>query len=409
MTYSLGMLGTTALSLLALLLGKAIKSKAKLLQRHYIPASVIGGLIVAAVLFVLHQTGVLVFTFDTTIQNVAMMLFFASVGYTASLSGFRRGGKSLFVLAAVVSVSIVLQDLIGVGLAQAFGENKLLGLLLGSASLAGGHGTVSAWGTALEELGAANGSVLGYAAATYGMIAGGVIGGPLAKELFQRKCKGQGSSVRREANQSVEMRVEKLLEICIVLFVCCGMAEVSTPHLTKLLHLISENLKFPTYILAMIYAAVARNLLDAVAKRRNVLHLPVEENRAVGEISLNVFLAIAMTTQDLTVLTHLHTSTLLFFVTSMAVQTVAVVLFVRFLTFPVMNRVCDSTYTATVVCAGQAGFSLGSTATEMANMDAFSMVHGTSEQAELIVPLVGTVFLDFVNAVVLSAFSGIFG
>ena len=159
MEFSLGMLSTGALSLLALLIGKFLKSKISLFRKFYIPDAVIGGLVVAIIILIFNLTGVLVLKFDTTLQSVAMTLFFATVGYMASLNDLKKGGIGVVALLVMVALLIAFQNLIGVGLAAAFGQNKLYGLLMGSVSLSGGHGTASAWGGVLEGYGAENGQI----------------------------------------------------------------------------------------------------------------------------------------------------------------------------------------------------------------------------------------------------------
>lgn len=410
MIVSVGMLTTAALSLLALVLGKFLKSKIGILRKYYIPDAVIGGLFVAIIILIFNLTGVLGLKFDTTLQSVAMTLFFATVGYMASLNDLKKGGIGVVILLVAVALLIALQDLIGVGLAAAFGQNKLYGLLMGSVSLSGGHGTAAAWGGVLEGYGAENGEIIGYAAATFGLVIGGLIGGPTAKMLFKVGCHGQNDTVDENVtiDEHKELKANRLANALITLLVCAGLSEFVNPYFTKLLHLISKDLTLPSYILAMIFAAVVRNVTEAIYKKSGKEdNLPIAENDVIGSISLDVFLSIAMTTLDLSTLVRMSSKLIWLFLTTMAVQTIFVIVFVSFVTYNLMRWVCKSKYTATVVCAGHCGFGMGSTPTAIANMDAFCKINGHCTQAYLIVPLVGAMFLDFVNALILSVYVGI--
>lgn len=411
MEFSLGMLSTGALSLLALLIGKFLKSKISLFRKFYIPDAVIGGLVVAIIILIFNLTGVLVLKFDTTLQSVAMTLFFATVGYMASLNDLKKGGIGVVALLVMVALLIAFQNLIGVGLAAAFGQNKLYGLLMGSVSLSGGHGTASAWGGVLEGYGAENGQIIAYAAATFGLVIGGLIGGPVAKILFKTQCHGQNDTIAEQTvtiDEKKELKADRLATVFITLLICAGLSEFVNPYFTQFLHLISKDLSLPSYILAMIFAAVVRNVTEAIYKKQGKLeNLPITENDVIGSVALDVFLSIAMTTLDLSTLVKMSSKLIWLFLNTMAVQTVFVMMFVGFATYYVMRWVCKSKYTATVVCAGHCGFGMGSTPTAIANMDAFCKINGQCTQAYLIVPIVGAMFLDFVNALIISVYVGV--
>ena len=402
LTYQFGMLSTTAISLLMYLLGVFICRKIKFLKKYYIPAPVVGGLIFAMVNLVLNVTGIVKFTFDKTIQNVAMSLFFTSVGYMASIKLLKKGGASIVLMVLVATILIVCQDLIGVGLCGLLGVDGKVGLLVGSIPFTGGNGTASAWGSVYAiKYGIAYADALGNASATVGLVAGGLLGGPVAKLLYNKKLNGvSNASVVYQKQQGQEhlLNYAKVLSTVILLFVCMGISEFLFPYFTKLLHLISPNLNLPSYILSMIIAMIVRNVQE-LALNQKVFAL---ESDKVGDIGLQIFLSISLTTLDLISLTTVGVSVVLLLVLAVVVQVAFVALYNYFVTFNVMGK----NYDAVVMCAGHCGFALGATPTAIANMDAFCKINGKSEKAYLTIPLVGAMFIDFVNALIISVFLG---
>jgi ESS family glutamate:Na+ symporter len=401
-TYSFGMLSTTAISLVMYLLGTIICKKVKFLKKYYIPAPVVGGLLFAVVNFILNFTGVIEFTFDKTIQTIAMTLFFTSVGYMASIKLLKKGGLSIVFMVIVAAVLIALQNLVGVGISSALGLDGKLGLLVGSIPFSGGNGTASAWGSVYaEQYGIAYADALGNAAATVGLVMAGLVGGPVAKRLFNKKLKGVAGNKSAFVNEEKDensLHFAKVLSTVILLFICMGVSEILYPYFTKLLHLISPNLNLPSYILSMIIAMIVRNVQELVFKKE----IPSNENDKVGDIGLQIFLSIALTTLDLVSLTKVDKSVGLLLILAIVSQLVLVVLYTSIVTFRVMGK----NYDAVVMGAGHCGFALGATPTAIANMDAFCKINGKSEKAYLTVPLVGAMFIDFVNALIISVFIG---
>lgn len=401
-TYQFGMLSTTAISLLMYLLGAFICKKVKFLKKYYIPAPVVGGIIFAIVNLVLNKTGVIAFTFDKTIQDVAMTLFFTSVGYMASIKLLKKGGLSIVLMVVVASVLIVSQNLIGVGLCSLLNVDSKVGLLVGSIPFTGGNGTASAWGLVYaEKYGIAYADALGNAAATIGLVAGGLVGGPVAKRLFNKKLKGvSGATISHEQEEENDhhLNYAKILTTVIILFACMGVSEFLFPYFTKLLQLISKNLNLPKYILSMIIAMIVRNVQELVFKKE----VHTVENDKVGDIGLQIFLSISLTTLDLISLTTVDKSVGLLLVFAVLSQVVFVFLYISIVTFRVMGK----NYDAVVMCAGHCGFALGATPTAIANMDAFCKINGKSEKAYLTIPLVGAMFIDFINALIISVFIG---
>ncbi len=402
--YEFGMLATAALAMIMYLVGASIVKKVGFLRKYYIPVPVVGGLLFAVLNLLLTLTGACSFTFDTTVQTIAMSLFFTSVGYMSSLSDLKKGGIGVVFLLLCTSGLIFLQNCVGVGLASLFGVDAKVGVLVGSVPYTGGNGTAAAWGiTFAEEYGIEYANALGNAAATVGLVLGGILGGPVAKFLFKRsKSAGTGVEVKNKTISEVESKLKysNVLSVFITLIICMGASEVLNPYFTALLHLISPNLTLPSYILSMILAMIVRNVQELVFK----MEIHALENDKLGDIGLQVFLSIALTTLDLAKLFNVDNAKVgLLLLVSIPVQATLVTLFVLLVTFNVMGR----DYDAVVIGCGHIGFGLGATPTAIANMDTFCKKNGKSVKAYLTVPIVGALFLDFANAILISVMIGI--
>ncbi len=409
LTYNFGILSTTGLALIMLLIGKLLVNKIGFLQKYFIPAPVVGGLIFAIINLILNVTGLAYFTFNTTVQTIAMTFFFTSVGYMASINDLKKGGIGVVIFLGIASSLIIFQNLLGVGLASIFGVERIQGILVGSIPLTGGNGTASAWGEVFEnQYGIQSATALGNAVATFGLVAGGLIGGPVAKLLFSRYKKknkivtpvSETKEEDQSDNNSNQVDIKKGMIVIITLFACMGVAEILQPYFNMLLHLISENLTLPSYILSMLIAMVVRNVTELAFKKE----IHVKENDKFGDIGLQMFLAISLTTLDLASLTKVDVAILGLFITSLILQVLLTCIFVYFVTYNLMGR----NYDAIVISAGHCGFAMGATPTAIANMDAFTKKNGKSTKAYLIVPLVGAMFIDFVNALIISVFLTIF-
>lgn len=407
----IGMLATAALALGMLLLGRFIKTKVGFLRKYYIPAPVVGGLVFAVINLILFIFKVQI-SFDITIQTIAMSMFFTSVGYMASWRDLRKGGAAVIVFLGIASILIILQNVIGMGVAVIFQQNPLFGLVMGSIPFTGGHGTVSGWQGALTNMlgdtAGATAYVLGVVAATYGLVTGCLIGGPVAKKI-KAKFNVQASHVSEEQKAVLKGKEARLTEGSlltgvIIIFACMGLAEPIKPFFDWVLGLIKNPstgkamISLPTYILSMLFAAAARNILEAMKKDTHA-----KEVEVAGGIGLQVFLAIAITTLELGKIIQLDVSLIAAFAVSLVVQVAVMALFAYFVTFRLMGK----DYDACVIACGHCGFGLGATPTAMANMDTFVVTNGLSIKAYLVVPLVGAMFIDFTNALILSGFVAI--
>ena len=388
--YQLNMAETVGFAIILLLLGRWIKKKVNFFEKFFIPAPVIGGTLFSIILLIGHQTETFTFTFNDDIKNLLMIAFFTTVGFSASLKILKKGGigVALFLLAAVILV--ILQDIIGPVLAKALGINPLLGLAAGSIPLTGGHGTSGAFGPELEKLGATGATVVAVASATYGLIAGCLIGGPIARRLMIKNNlkptenkEGVDNSLLGSATEVTE---ESLFSAVVYVGIAMGIGALINNMLAK------AGIKFPVYLMGMVVAAIIRNILDFNQKQ-----LPFTEIGIVGNISLSLFLSMALMSMKLWQLIDLAIPLIII----LLVQTTLMAFFAYFITFNIMGR----DYDAAVMSTGHCGFGLGATPNAMANMETFTRSNGPSVKAFFIIPIVGSLFIDFINAGVIQAFA----
>ena len=291
MKIELDMYQTLALAVLVLMLGKFLRERVRLLDKFCIPAPVIGGVLFAIFTCICYVTGVAEFAFDDTLKEVCMVMFFTSVGFQANLKVLKSGGKAMIVFLGVVIVLIVSQNFLAVGLANLLGVDPLVGLCTGSIPMVGGHGTAGAFGPVLEDFGIKGATTLCTAAATYGLIAGSMMGGPLGKMLIERHhlldtIVPEDDSLLVEEEIKHERHSSMYPAASFQLIIAMGIGTV----LSKLLSL--TGMTFPIYIGAMIAAACIRNLGEYGGK----FTVYMGEINDIGGICLSLFLGMAMIT-----------------------------------------------------------------------------------------------------------------
>ena len=384
---------TTGLALLLYALGSFLVKKVDFLRFCCIPAPVVGGVLFALLNLVLHQTGLMNITFDTTLQSIFMVWFFTSVGYNASFKVLKKSALPVFVFLGIVACMQALQNVVGVGLAAVFQLDARLGLCMGSIPLVGGHGTAASWGPMLEKLGCASAEVVSIAAATYGLVAGSLMGGPVAKSLISKH--GLKSTAKAETVDQEEMMVDKdvyaknIMTSFVLLIVAAGAGMYITNFIAKFVTL-------PAYIGPMIVAISVRNVADS----RNV-ELPLDAIDASANVCLSIFLSLALMTLKLWELIDLA----LPMIAILAIETLMMFCLARFLVF----RIMGSDYDAAVLVSGFCGFGMGATPNAMANMQSITEKFGPSPKAFLIVPIVGGMFCDLTNTAILTVFMKFLG
>jgi glutamate:Na+ symporter, ESS family len=399
----LDMVQTLALASVVLFAGYGIRRRVGVLDRYNIPAPVVGGFIFAAVALVLRLAGVLEFEFDATLQTPLMIGFFTTIGLGASLGLLKVGGPQVMLFWILASAVAVLQNGLGLGLATLMGIEPLLGLLAGSISMTGGHGTGAAFGREIETLyGFQGAQTLALAAATFGLVSGGLIGGPIATTLVKRRGLKPAvpgpppSDLKSAAADSLDAEIDTepvgeagtaytLLKTITIVLVAMWVGSLLSAWLGR-------RITLPAYIGAMIAAALIRNTSDLTG----VLRINQRVVDDVGTIALSLFLAMALMSLRLWELLELAIPMLVI----LAGQVTMLAAFTYFVTFRVMGR----DYDAAVMAGGHCGFGLGATPNAVANMEAIVERFGHAPRAFLVVPMVGAFFIDFTNALIITAF-----
>lgn len=391
MKIQLDMYQTLAAAVLVLMLGAYLKSKIHFLEQFCIPAPVVGGLLFAIFTCICYVTGIAEFSFDDILREVCMVFFFTSVGFQANLKVLKSGGKSLVVFLGLVILLIISQNLVAVGMSKVLGLSPLIGMCTGSIPMVGGHGTAGAFGPVLEDFNIDGATTICTAAATFGLICGSLIGGPLGKRLIEKKnlletAIPEDDSLLVEEEEKHERHTNMYPAAVFQLILAIGLGTIFSYFLTK------TGMTFPIYIGAMIAAALFRNIGEYSGK----FTIHMGEINDLGGISLSLFLGIAMITLKLWQLADLALPLFIL----LAVQVLLIALFTYFIEFNIMGR----DYDATVLVAGTCGFGMGATPNAMANMQAICEKYTTSVKAYLLIPLVGSLFADFINSLVITFF-----
>ena len=382
---------TMALAVVALFVGAYLRRRIHFLEAFCIPAPVIGGLVFAIITCVLYVAGIMDLEFDETIKNVCMVLFFTSVGFQAHMKVLKSGGKDLLIFLIAVFVLIVCQNGLATGLSKVLGIDPLIGMCTGSIPMIGGHGTAGAFGPLLEDMNVTGATTLATAAATFGLIAGSLMGGPISNRLIMKKdlvktAVPEDDTLLVEEEEKHHRSVSMYAPAMYQLAIAAGLGTVVSYFLSM------TGMTFPVYIGAMIIAAIMRN----ISEYTGAFQIHMGEINDLGGICLSLFLGIAMITLKLWQLADLA---LPLFVLLLG-QTIFMYIFARYVVFNVMGH----DYDAAVLTAGICGFGMGATPNAMANMQAITAKYVPSVKAYLLVPIVGSMFADFLNSLTVTFF-----
>ena len=390
---------TLALASIVLLIGYFLVKRIRVLKGFNIPEPVVGGFLVAILFMIWHEVNGTSFTFDKNLQNTMMLVFFTSIGLSANFARLIKGGKPLVIFLVAAGLLIFCQNIIGVGLAEVLGIDPAYGLIAGSVTLTGGHGTGAAWAdtfTQAFQLPAA--TEIAMACATFGLVFGGIIGGPVARFLLNHQK--QGENPENDEVDDVEEAFEhptyqrkvnarSIIETIAMMSFCLLIGKY-LDGLTK-----GTHLQLPTFVWCLFTGVIIRNSLTHIFKFR-VADSAID---VLGSVGLSIFLAIALMSLKLWELAGLATDVMVI----LAVQVVFMAIFAIFVTYRMMGK----DYDAIVLSAGHCGFGLGATPTAVANMQAVTSRFGPSHKAFLIVPMVGAFFIDLINAAALKLFFGV--
>ena len=413
----LNMIQTAGIGAFALIVGIILTRKVAFLQRFCVPSPVSGGIIFSLLTLALYSWFHIEVSFDGTLKDVFMLAFFTSVGFQSDLKVLKQGGKLLIIMLGLLVVIIAMQNLMPIGIARLMGVNPLIGIATGSVSMTGGHGTAGGFASVLEEMGLRGAGTIGMSAATFGLIAGSMIGGPLAERIIRKKLTHEqmqpqdeeidpamagiesdeaspAGRAKRVSTNEVEFQQYAKAFYCIILVMGAG---------TLMSWLLAKTgITFPTYFGALILAAIARNTLGFICFKRNDKWikadklLDMDRIISVGNICLSLFLGMAMISLKLWELQSLAFPLIVMLVS----QVLMMALFVYFVAFPLLGR----DYDAAVLCAGICGFGLGATPNAMANMSAVCYKYRYAVKPFLIVPIIGAMFADFINTGILTLF-----
>lgn len=398
MEIKLDIFETMALATIVFYFGAYIRKRIKVLEKYCIPSAVVGGMIFSILMLIFKLNGILTISLDTTLQQVFMTAFFTSIGYTASFRLLKQGGVKVIIFLILSTILVITQNILGVSLASAFKLNPLLGLTTGSIPLVGGHGTSGSFGPLLEGMGVKGATTVAFASATFGLVMGSILGGFAAKTLIERNKLKTVKEYRdktipvsdfHQDNEAV-LSHKKLMNGAAWIFLAMGIGAIITKFMEGL------GLTFPSYIGAMLAAAIIKNICDL-----RKVKLEDMEIETLGGISLSFFLSLALMGLKLWELFDLALPLIIMLIA----QTILMFVFGYCIVFRVMGK----DYEAAVFVSALSGFGMGSTANAVANMDALTDKYGFAKTPYLVVPIVGCLFIDFINSFVITIFINIFG
>ena len=395
---------TLLIACIVLLFGRQLVRRIRFLRDFNIPEPVAGGLVAAIIIYILYASSAYIFHFNKGLKDAFMLIFFTSIGLSADVARLKAGGKPLVYFTIIVGVFIIVQDAIGLGLATMMGQNPLIGLVAGSITMTGGHGTAGGWGPQLEEIGLVGATGLGMACATYGLVAGGLIGGPTARRLINKMVRKPVETADSIASDDLDKpeeifeRPERMrlitassaVDTLAMFAACLVFAEIMDKY--DAAHFKGTILDLPKFVWALGGGVILRNILT-IGFKFNMFDRAID---VFGNASLSIFLAIALLDLKLWELTGLALPVTVILLT----QTVVMFLYATYVTYAFMGR----DYDAAVLAAGHCGFGLGATPTAVANMQSVTERFGASHKAFLIVPMVGAFFVDWINSAVLQTF-----
>lgn len=396
-TLQINVLDTLILSIVVLYVGNLLNRRIRFLEKHSIPQAVSGGLLCSLIVLAVIRFGGPKIVFDLELRDALLLAFFSTVGLTAKFSRLAAGGRALLVLVVCAAVFLMIQNTVGILLAMGSGANPAYGLFAGSISFAGGHGTAIAWGEELKgQLPGAD--LVGIAFATFGLVAGGVVGGPLGERLIKKNnlsvAKGGGDKpmmAKKDAQGSLEpVTMERILRTIFILAICISLGDIVNRFFTD------YGVKLPGFLTSMMVGILITNLVGARASEETFREKDFDK---VGEVALQLFLAMSLMSMDLNSLAEGLSGMLI----GLFVQVLVITFFAALVIFRIMGK----NYDAAVISAGFTGLGLGATPVAIANMNAITRKHGPSFKAFLVVPLVGAFFVDILNAVIIKLFLGL--
>ena len=395
MKLQLGLVETTLVSVAILLIGYFLNKKVGFLKKNNIPEPVVGGIVFALLSSILYSQFKFSVHFDMTLKTPLMLAFFTTVGLGASFKMLIKGGPKVALFLGIAALYLVVQNAIGVGLAKMTDFHPLCGLLAGSITLSGGHGTGATYAEAFGNVHNIQGTMeLAMACATFGLVLGGLIGGPVARRLIQKHKLEPKKKTEEELQETLTFSTDdkdrvtpkQMMETLLIIALCMTIGKYLYGYFKSI------NVPLPSFICPLLIGILITNICDFT----KVYKINTECVDLWGTMGLSLFLAMALMSLRLWELLNLAGPMLIILI----IQTVCMALFAYHITFRLMGK----DYDAAIIAGGHCGFGLGATPTAVANMEALVSRYGPSPQAFLIVPMVGAFFIDIANTVVLQIY-----
>ena len=402
MAIEFNMIQTIGFAVLLLVVGRWLRNNVAFFERFAIPAPVIGGFLFALFNLVFKLTGWVDITFDTTLQGFFMTMFFTTVGFGASVALLGKAGKMVTRFLLVASVLVVLQNLLAVLLAPIVDIPSALALMTGSVSMTGGHGVSGGMAPLVEAQGVERAETVAYTAATFGLLMGALIGGPVGDRLIKRNRLQSSGTRNVDVDDSLltayrrDLRSDQVMQAFIVILIAMFIGTYITDGINWIISQFTDKAAFPNYLGAMLVGILFRYISDTRNQRQYHEFVPTQEVEIIGSVALALFLAQALMTIKLWELADLAIPLVILLIA----QTVLMLLFARFVTF----RAMGSDYDAAVLSAGHCGFGMGATPNGVANMESVVQKYSPSRLAFFVLPIVGGMFIDFVNILVVTVF-----
>ena len=388
---------TIVLAIFVLFFGKFLTSKIPFLRNYNIPEPVSGGLIASIVFGLIYGIFDLQFEFALDVRDELLIAFFTTIGLSSRFSTLLKGGAQLGILLVLAVVYLMIQNGTGVLAATLAGYDQLVGVIGGSVSLSGGHGTAIAWTEVFrDDYGIQLAGEIGIASATFGLVLGGLLGGPLARFLIERhKLEPDSDALQtvgvEHGDEMISIDYNSMMRTTLVVFVAIGIGIQIDMGLEYL------GVQLPTFVSCLFAGILVTNLLPVLLPRIKVPKPEQSRTLAlISDLTLGLFLAISLMSLQLWTLADLGFAILLMLVA----QVVVVMLWSGIIVF----RAMGSTYDAAVMSSGYIGLALGATPTAIANMTAVTKLYGPSPRAFIIVPLIGAFFIDLANSVVIQLY-----
>ena len=411
MNLSFNLMQTVGFAIMVYYIGKFLRNKVYFFQKFCVPAPVIGGFLFAIIRFLLQIGGIATFEFDQALQNPFMMVFFTAIGVGADLDTLKKGGKGFLIFWLISAILVLGQDTIGLVLAKVLKQNPLLGLICGSVTMVGGHGSAGAWGSTFAQLGLDNAKTFGLAAATFGVIMGSLIGGPVGSTLISRnKLSGNKTKSSNyddvlehlEENNAgegyervVPLQAGDFIKVLGLIFVSIGFGSILQEFIRTHVSIMGKELNLPAYVTSMIIAGIFVNTIGKEGR----LMVNQRANSICGDVGLNVFLVMALIDINLIDLKEVAGPMLII----LFAQTAFMLFFAYVVTFWAMGK----NYDAAVLSGGMCGFGMGATYNALANMDSITERFGPSPKAYFILPMVGAFAIDITNSIFITIFLNI--